>query len=145
VPLLLILFGAVLVTVAWRGTEHQLAAQLSADFGTGGQFLAWAAAIGVLGAIGYVPQLRTLSNLAMALVIVVLVLRNGGLFTELAAVIDHPPAASPTVPLAAYSGSSTGGAGGTGGGGGPFGLFSGGGGGGVAQYAGTAATIAALA
>lgn len=113
-PLVLILFGLVLIAVAWRGTEHEFAAQLTQDFGTGGTFLASAAAIGVLGALGYVPALRTLSNYAMALVIVVVALRNGGLFGQLAAVIDHPPGAAPAVPLAAYSAGSGGTAGGGG-------------------------------
>lgn len=123
-PLVLIAFGAVLIAAAYRGTEHELAAQLASDFGSGGSFLAWAGAIAALGALGYVPALRTLSNMLMALVIVVLVLHNGGLFTQLAAIVDNPPPASPGVPLAAYSSGSggTSGSGGGGSGGGTGGL-----------------------
>lgn len=106
-PLIAILAGLTLIAVAYRGTEHALSAQLTSDFGSGGagsQFVAWAAALLALGALGYVPKMRQLSNLAMALVIVVLVLRNQGIFGQLAGVIDNPPAAMPSVPLAAYSG-----------------------------------------
>lgn len=146
-PLILILAGAMLVTVAFRGTEHEFARQATQDFG-GSQFVAWAAAVLVLGAIGYYRPLRGASDLMLALVIVAMTLANGGLFAQLAAVIDNPPAPSAPVPLADYQGSlrsSSGG--GSSGGGGLFGsMFGGGGGGGnqTAQDVGTAVTVAAM-
>jgi hypothetical protein len=107
-PLALIFVGVIMIVLAFRGTEREFATQLKTDFG-GGQFVAWFAAVTILGGLGLVPQLRTLSNLSMALVIIVLVLRNGGLFTNLAAVIEHPPAAAPSIPLSQYGGSGGGG------------------------------------
>lgn len=101
-PLAAIILGAVLLDLAFRGTEHEFAHQLSADFGQGSKFWSWAAAIGVLGALGYVNGLKTISTMALALVIVVLVLVNGGLFTQLAAVITSPPAPSPPISLGSY-------------------------------------------
>ncbi len=151
-PLVAIIAGLVMIDLAFRGTEHEFAAQAAQDFGTGSQFWAWFAAISLLGALGYVPQLRTLSNAAMALVIVVLTLRNGGIFAQLAAVIDNPPQAAPSVPLAGAAGGGGGGGGGLfgnlfgGGGGGPLALFSGNsGGGGTIQTAAEVANIAAAA
>jgi hypothetical protein len=107
VPLALILIGVMMVTLAFRGTEREFATQLKSDFG-GGEFISWFAAVAILGGIGLVPQLRTLSNLSLALVIVVLVLRNGGLFQQLADVIEHPPAAAPSVPLPSIGGGGSG-------------------------------------
>jgi len=100
-PLALIFIGLIMVVIAFRGTEREFATQLKTDFG-GGEFIAWFGAIAILGGIGLVPQLRTLSNLAMALVIVVLVIKNGGLFANLASVIEHPPTPSAPVPLSTY-------------------------------------------
>ena len=114
-----------MVDLAFRGTEHDFAKLAVTDFGGGSQFYAWAAAILVLGALGYVPGLRKTSSALLALVIVVLVLVHGGAFTTLAGVITHPPTPVPSIPLSDYknpttSGSSKGGGsgGGSGGGGG---------------------------
>lgn len=107
-PIAVILVGALLIDLAFRGTEHDFAAQLGKDFGQGSQFLSWAAAILILGALGYVPALQRVSNLGVALVIVVLTLRNGGLFEQLKDVITNPPAASKAHPLSEYgSGASS--------------------------------------
>ncbi len=127
-PIVAILIGVMCLDLAFRGTEHAFAKQLAADFG-GGEFVAWAAAILVLGGLGYVPALRRVSTLSLALVIVVLVLRNGGLFAQLAAVVRSPPTALAAIPLSSYGGSpSSGSGGGLLGGLGDF--FGGGGGGG---------------
>jgi hypothetical protein len=121
VPIAVILLGAICIDLAFRGTEHEFAAQMGQDFG-GGKFLSWLAAMVFLGAIGYVPALRKLSNVSMALVIVVLVLSNGGLLTQLAKVITAPPSAAPHVAIAA-AGAASGAAGG-----GPLGSLTGSGG-----------------
>ncbi len=106
-PIVAILVGAMCLDLAFRGTEHAFAKQLAADFG-GGEFVSWAAAILVLGGLGYVPALRKVSTLSLALVIVVLLLRNGGLFTQLAAVVRSPPKAMAAIPLSSYGGTGSG-------------------------------------
>jgi hypothetical protein len=111
VPLIAILAGLGMIVVAFRGTEHVFAQQAGKDFGQGSEFLTWFAAVTALGALGFYAPLRGLSNAAIALVIVVLVLRNGGLFTQLAGVITNPPAAYPAVPLSAYYSGAAGGGG----------------------------------
>lgn len=120
-PIVAILLGAIMIDLAFRGTEHEFEQQLRSDFG-GGEFVAWVAAIVVIGGLGYVPALRRISTVGMALLIVVLTLKNGGLFTQLASVVTNPPAASAPVPLASYEG----GGGGGGGGGGILGALTGG-------------------
>lgn len=81
-----IIFGAVLLLVAVRGTEIDSAPGandgkglwplLKGDFEPGkqGNFLAWLVAILVVGALGYVPQLEGVSTLFIALMITVLVM-----------------------------------------------------------------------
>jgi hypothetical protein len=101
-PIIAIIIGVMCLDLAFRGTEHQFAAQLGKDFGQGTQFWSWAAAIGVVGALGYVPSLSKVSNPLLALVITVLVVRRGGFFDQIAALIEKPPAASASLPLSAY-------------------------------------------
>jgi hypothetical protein len=118
-PLVAIIMGAILADLAFRGTEHEFAKQLGADFGQGSQFWSWAAAIAIIGALGYVDALKRPSGLLMALVVLGMVLKNGGLFQQLEAIVTHPPQAAPAVSLTSYSNPNLGlGGGGSGGGGG---------------------------
>lgn len=133
-PLVLILLGLMTIDTAARGTEHEFARQLGQDFGNT-QFWSWAAAIAILGAIGYAPKLRKISDAAMLLVILVLVLKNGGLFAQAAKLITSPPTPAPSVPLSSY-GSGSGSSSSGGGLGGLLGL----GGGGSSSSSGTANT-----
>lgn len=134
-PLAAIILGALLIDLAFRGTEHEFAQQVGADFGSGGQFWPFAGSIAIVGALGYIEPLRRVSTALLALVAVVWLLSNRGVLAQLAAVIEHPPQAAPAVPLGAYGGSggsggsSAGGAGGSGSGG-VLGLLGGGGSGG---------------
>jgi hypothetical protein len=150
VPLIAIALGVIMIDLAMRGTEHEFAKQLESDFGQS-QFWSWVAAIWVLGAIGAVPELRRVSTAGMALVIVALVLANGGLFEQLAKVITAPPKPAPAIPLSAYPSSAPAAAPAksSGSGGGLFGklfgglgnlLGGGGGGAGVADAAGVVDT-----
>lgn len=102
-PIVAILLGAILIDLVARGTEREFGQQLESDFG-GGSFVAWAAAIIVIGALGYVPALGKISSAAMGLVILVLVLANRGLFAQLAAVVKSPPSPAPTVALPNFLG-----------------------------------------
>ena len=72
-PLLLLIVAAVLLLTAFRNTTGDLANALKADVPG---FTRWAGAVLALGALGYVPGLRTPSRLLLALVAVVVVLRN---------------------------------------------------------------------
>lgn len=122
-PLAAIILGVIIITLAFRGTEHQFAQQLGKDFASDdSNFLAWAAAVLAIGAVGYSKTLRPISTVGLALVIVALVLSRGGLFERLQAVVIDPPAPSPRVPLSAYgsppgAGAAAGAGGGASGGG----------------------------
>jgi hypothetical protein len=117
----IITVGLILMATALKNTQHELGDQLSIDLLGSDGFLAWAGAILALGFIGYLPGLRTTSRYLLALVAVVVVLRNGGLFANaqaafLAASASGP---APSIPAASSSsgGSGAAGSGGSGGGG----------------------------
>lgn len=121
-PLVAILVGAIMLDLAARGTEHEFATQLAADFGAGSRFWAWAAAIVILGALGSAPGLKKIGWLPLTLVVLVMVLANGGFYTRFAALITNPPKPAAAVPLSQYgapdssSSSSSSSSGGSGGG-----------------------------
>lgn len=147
-PLVAILVGGILLDLAFRGTEHEFAKQLEVDFGQS-EFWAWAVALWLIGSLGAVKSLRVASDAGLVLVLVVLVLRNGGFFDKAQQLITHPPAAAPAVPLSQYGAVAPAASGGSSGGGGGFlgGLMGGGGssGGGAASAVGDVASIAAIA
>lgn len=87
-PFLFIVVGVVMLVSAVRNTNGQIVTLIKGDFTGKGNFFYWTAAMGVLGGLGYVPQLRTLSRWFMALVIVVLFLKNGGVFSQFVAAIN---------------------------------------------------------
>lgn len=87
--ILAIVFGAVLLIVAVRGTEKDsvngngdgkgLWPLLKTDFESSdkGNFVAWFAAIFIVGALGYIDSLKPIANSMLALLILVLFLANG--------------------------------------------------------------------
>lgn len=77
-----LIVGMLLVSTSLRGTEKELAQQLQIDmFGNDG-FVLWAASLAAVGAVGYIPGLRKTSLYLLVLIGVVILLRNGGLFSQ---------------------------------------------------------------
>jgi hypothetical protein len=68
-----LLIGVVLVIAAIRGSQSTLFSALATDVPA---FVVWAAAIFAVGAIGFVPGLKTPSRLLLGLVIIVLIVNN---------------------------------------------------------------------
>ena len=94
-PFALVLIGLMLIVAGARDTQTQLATQLSNDFTGQNSFLYWIAGIGVVGTLGYVPKLQTFSRVAMALILIVLILSNGGFFQQFLAAIQNPAPYTP--------------------------------------------------
>lgn len=80
-PYALIVIGAVALVAGIRNTYKDLWFLVESDFRGG--FLAWVAAIAVIGGLGYIPKLKPLSIALMTLLLIVLVLSNGGVFAQL--------------------------------------------------------------
>lgn len=141
--ILFILFiGIVIVIAAVRNTQGDLAAALMTDIPA---FVVWAAAILGVGMLGFVPGLKPVSRALLALVLVVLILKNyKAILSGFANAWQHPPSAGAS---AKPSGNFSSGSGGSGGGGFGLGDFNLGGSGGsslAGDYQ-TYAEIAAIA
>lgn len=80
-PYVLLFFGVVLLVAGIRNTYGQLLTLIEND--VSGGFLAWLAAVAVVGGLGYIPKLKALSVAFMTLLLLVLVLSNGGVFAKL--------------------------------------------------------------
>lgn len=89
-PILFGFAGLVLIVAGVRNRVTQgnqsLASLLKDDFTGNNPFWKWLLAIFLIGAVGYIPNLRPISRAFMALVIVVFLLSNKGLFDNLKSV-----------------------------------------------------------
>jgi len=90
-PFALVTIGLIMIVTGARDTYKQFGTQITEDFTGSGGFLYWIAAIGAVGALGYVPSLRTFSRVFMGLIIVAMVLRNGGFFDKLQQALQQGP------------------------------------------------------
>lgn len=97
-PFVLILIGVVLSTVAVRNNQAAFFALVAGDFSNQGNFLYWIAALGAIGAVGYIPDLKKFSDLFLTLVLLVLFLQKGkGFFGALTAQLQSASASPASV------------------------------------------------
>lgn len=88
-PLALVTIGIVFVVVAYNGTFTDLFAQLEQDLT--GQFLYWLFAVIIVGMIGYIPGWEKPSRMFLALIILGLILANGGVFQKVTQALQSGP------------------------------------------------------
>ena len=84
-PFVLIFIGALFFITAIRGTSLLFVQMLQDDIFTtksGHSFFFWAIAILIVGALGYIKSIRPLSDSFLLLLIIVLFLSNGGVFSQ---------------------------------------------------------------
>ena len=97
-PLALIVIGAILLLVAVRNTHSELGSLLVEDF-TGSEgavgFFVWIGAIAFIGALGWVPGMKTPSRILLAIVIFGIIGSNTGAWQKIKDSIVNPPAAAP--------------------------------------------------
>jgi hypothetical protein len=101
----LLTIGAVLLVASVRNTQDQLFSLLKGDFTGPNNFIYWFISIILIGALGYIKALKPLSNVLLALVIVVLFLKRGGFFSQFTSAIAGTQSVQAT-PTAATSASS---------------------------------------
>jgi len=82
VPLAFLFAGIVLIVAAVRGKQDELFELLKGDFTGPNSFLVWFAALGTVGAAGYIPGLAPVSRAFLVLVLVTLILSNRGFFSK---------------------------------------------------------------
>jgi len=106
-PIALIIVGLLMVVSGVKNTYSQFGTQIKSDFTGPGNFTTWLAAIGLIGAVGYVPPLRAFANSFLVLVLLVIVLKNGGAFAKLQSALASGPAATPANPAPVIPSSSS--------------------------------------
>ena len=79
-PFVLLMAAIVLLVAGVRGTHKDLFELLKGDFTGEQNFFYWVVSILAVGAIGYVPNLKPLSNAFIVLIILVMFLSNRGFF-----------------------------------------------------------------
>lgn len=94
-PFLFIIVGVVFAISAVRNTTDQLTSLLKSDFTGNNNFVYWLLSILVIGAVGYIPDLKPVSRAFLVLVVIVLFLKNGGVFSQFVADVKIATANSP--------------------------------------------------
>jgi hypothetical protein len=94
-PLLFLVIGTILLVVAIRGNYAAFFSQLSGDLPG---FMVWGAAIIGIGMLGYVPKFQKPANLLLALVFIVLIIKNNGAYANFLAALKQAPPAQGGVP-----------------------------------------------
>lgn len=92
-PFALVFIGLIMIVTGAKGTHKALGQQLTADFTGPGNFFYWITAVGVLGAIGSIPGFKPFSRMFMTLVIVAMVIANGGVFNKFMSALKTGPIA----------------------------------------------------
>jgi hypothetical protein len=116
-PFVLIISGVVLLIAAIRDKQQQLFFLLGNDFTGTDNFIYWFLSILIIGAIGYIPKLKPVSDGFLVLVILVLFLRKGtGFFDMFQKQIGTTQSAKPVVSTGSTATSTSFNGGGTGGG-----------------------------
>lgn len=73
-PLALLAAGLILLITSMRGTTDEFFALLRKDFTGPGNFLVWILVLVAVGAVGYVKELRPISNAFLVLILIVFIL-----------------------------------------------------------------------
>lgn len=102
-PFALLIIGLLMIITGINNNYSQFASQLSQDFSGSKSFLVWVLALGAVGALGYIKDLRTFSHYFMALILISMILANKGVFAQFQTAL----AAGPKTPQATADSSST--------------------------------------
>ena len=70
------------ILVGYHGSQDQFFTLLKGDFTGSGNFFYWIISIMVIGAIGYIPRLKSISDAFLVLVLLVLFISNKGFFNS---------------------------------------------------------------
>lgn len=95
-PFLFFIVGVVMVVSAVKGTNTQLLTLLKSDFTGSNNFLYWAGSILIIGAIGYIPELKPVSRAFLLLVVIVLFIHNKGVFAQATAALKATQQSTPS-------------------------------------------------
>lgn len=92
-PFALVIIGLVLVVTGAKDTYQQFGRQVSSDFTGEGNFTWWLVSLGAVGSLGYIPALRPFSRMFLVLIVIAMVIKNGGFFDQLTSALQAGPIA----------------------------------------------------
>lgn len=108
-PFVLIVAGAILLIAAVRNTQQSLFYLLAKDFTGPDNFIFWFLSIVVIGAVGYIPKMKPISDGFLILVILTLFLKKGtGFFDQFNKQIGSTQSAKPVVASSSGGGGTSG-------------------------------------
>lgn len=81
-PFILTIGGLLLIVTGFQNTHKQLGNQLVSDFTGQNNFIFWVAALGAVGALGYVKELEPFSRAFLVLILIGIFLSHKGFFTQ---------------------------------------------------------------
>lgn len=81
-PFALLFVGILFLVLGVRDTQKEFVELLRGDFTGSGNFIYFIVAILGIGAVGYIPRLKPVSDGFLVLVLVVLFLSNKGFFSQ---------------------------------------------------------------
>ena len=81
-PLVLIFLGVLLIVAAYRGTQDDLFELLKGDFVGSQNSFYWIVSIFVVGAVGYIPRMKPISDAFLVLILLMLFIRNDSFFSR---------------------------------------------------------------
>lgn len=87
-PFVLTLVGLLLVVTGFQNTHKQFGNQLVSDFTGQNNFIFWIAALGAVGALGYIKELEPFSRAFIVLILIGIFLSHSGFFTQLNAALS---------------------------------------------------------
>ena len=108
-PFALLAIGLLLVIAAYNNTQTVLASQLKKDFSGNTGFIYWIAAVLIIGVIGYIKPMQTVSRAFLALILVVIFLTNSGFFAQFNSALSGSATAPAAGDGSAASGANAGG------------------------------------
>jgi len=87
----LAVIGLVLIVTAAKDTYTDFGKEIASDFTGPGNFTYWFAAIGAVGALGYVKSFEKFSRAFMFLIVLAMLLSNQGFFAKLQQALQQGP------------------------------------------------------
>lgn len=88
--LALIFAGILLLVASVRDTQADLLALVKGDLSGPNNFVEWIVALALVGAIGYIPKMRSFSIALLALVLLAIFLKKGqGFFDQLNSTVKN--------------------------------------------------------
>jgi hypothetical protein len=95
-PFALAIIGIIFMATAVKGTTTQFFSLVMSDFTGSGNYIYWVISILIIGSVGYIKKLQPVSDLFLALVLIVMFLANkGGFFSEFTSAIKSGSAGCP--------------------------------------------------